>query len=172
MKKLILKGATSQIWYLKIRHASTGAGLPGLAFNTSGLTCYYVRDGAAPVEVTLVTQTTTGSYSSGGFVEVSSANMPGIYRFDPPNAALASGSEGAVFTFKGAANMDQVDIEVELIAVNLQDAVRAGLTSLPNANSGTAGGVITAGTGTAVERDCRESAGRCKRHFWGYSCCG
>lgn len=147
MKRIVTKGATSERWYVKARNSSTGAPLTGLAYNTASLTAYYVRPGGSATAITLVTQTVTGAYSSGGFVEVDATNMPGIYRFDPPDAVNASGVDSAVVILKGATNLEQIDIEVQLVAVNLQDSVRAGMTSLPNAAAEAAGGLYTRGSG-------------------------
>lgn len=147
MKQIILKGKTSVTLYVKVRNSSSGAPLTGLAFNTASLVAYYVRPLGSATAITLATQTVTGAYSSGGFVEVSSANMPGVYRFDPPDAVFATGVDSAVMVLKGAANMEQVDVEIQLTDVNLQDAVRAGLTALPNAAAAAAGGLFTRGTG-------------------------
>lgn len=148
-KQLVLKGTTSYVTYIFIQNSSvtTGAGLTGLVFNSASLTCYYVRPLAAAVAVTLVTQTVTGAYSSGGFVEVSAANMPGVYRLDIPNAALASGVDSVVLELKGATNMAPVLLEIQLTSLNVNDAVRGGMTALPNANANAAGGlpISTAG---------------------------
>lgn len=81
---------TSQILYVMITD-TTGAGKTGLTYATSGLVISYTREGAATVAVTKVTQTPTGAWSSGGFVEMDATNAPGLYRIDIPDAALAAG---------------------------------------------------------------------------------
>lgn len=91
---------------------------------------------------------TLGTYTSGGFKEIDSANMPGWYQFCPPSGVFTSGRSAAIH-LKGVTNMAPLPIEVELTAWNNQDAVRGGLTALPNVNSGSAGAIITSGTGTA-----------------------
>jgi hypothetical protein len=119
MSKLaIMPGSTSQILYLFIQDSSvtTGAGLTGLAYNTGSLTAYYVRPGGSATSITLATQTATGAYSSGGFVAVDGTNMPGVYRFDPPDAALASGVRSVLIMLKGAANMAPCLLEIDLNA--------------------------------------------------------
>lgn len=145
----ILKGSTSQSLYVEVLDSAstTGGRKTGIAFNAAGLTAYYARNGAAATAITLVTQTAAGAYSSGGWVEVDATNMPGVYRLDVPNTALASGVDSVVVTVKGAAGMVQVSKEVQLTSINLQDAVRMGLTSLPNANAEAAGGLFTRGSG-------------------------
>ncbi len=138
MAKLdILAGATSIIQDVMIYDSSvtTGAGLTGLAFNTGSLVASYVRPGAARVAITLATQTVTGAYSSGGFVEIDATNMPGLYRLDVPNAALASGARSVVVMLKGAANMVPMVLEIALTANDNQNAATFGLTNLDAAIS-------------------------------------
>ena len=151
MKLIITKGATSVSVDVFIRDSSvgTGVGLTGLVFNTASLTAYYSRQNAAATAITLATQTATGAFSSGGFVAVDGTNMPGLYRLDIPDAVLASGVNTAYVMLKGATNMEPCLIEIELAALDLQDGVRAGLTALPSVASGSAGAIVTSGTGTA-----------------------
>jgi hypothetical protein len=115
-KLLVQKESTSRREYLFIQNNSvgTGAGLTGLAFNSAGLGAWYVRTGAAAVAISLVSQTPTGAYSSGGFAEVDAANMPGVYRFDVPNTTFATGSDKAIVMLKGATNMAPVVLEYQL----------------------------------------------------------
>ena len=150
-KLAIKKDSTSVILYVFVQNSSvtTGAGLTGLAYNTASLVAYYVRPAAASAAITLATQTTTGAYSSGGFVEVDATNMPGIYRFDVPNAVIATGVNSVVVMLKGATNMVPVVLEIDLVAYDPQDTVRLGLTAMPNVASGSAGAIVTSGTGTA-----------------------
>lgn len=115
-------GTTSQLVDVLAQNSSsvTGAGLTGLAFGTSGLTCYYHRNTAnASVAVTLATQT-LGTWAAGGFIVVDGTNMPGLYQFGIPNAALASGADTVTFYFQGAANLAPIVLEIELTAVNNQ----------------------------------------------------
>ena len=116
MKRLITAGATDQTVYIFVPDSSstTGAGLTGLAYNTASLVCYYVRDLAAATALTLATQTVTGAHSDGGFVEVSSANTPGLYRLDLSDAVCAAGVNNVVVMLKGAANMAPVVLEIQL----------------------------------------------------------
>ena len=91
-------------------------GSTGLTFSTTGLAAFYTRGKAAPVAITLVTQTVTGAYTSGGFVEVSSTNQPGIYRLDLPNAALVDGVDDVTVTVRGAAGTNGAVLTISLIA--------------------------------------------------------
>jgi hypothetical protein len=147
--RIIQKGATSQTIYVEVLDSSstTGARLTGLAFNTASLVASYARNGATRTAITLATQTAAGAWSSGGFVAVDGTNMPGVYRLDVPDAAFASGVDSVVITLRGATNMVQVSVEVQLTAVNFQDSVRGGMTALPNAAAEAAGGLYTRGSG-------------------------
>lgn len=113
-------GTTSLRLFIRLGSSAvtTGAGLTGLVYNTAGLTCYYIRQGAAPVAVTLATlASVSAAFSSGGFIEADATNMPGLYRFDLPNAALASGAESVTFHFKGAANLRPFTLTIQLTPV-------------------------------------------------------
>lgn len=149
MKLSILAGSTSQTINVFIQDSSstTGAGLTGLVYNTSSLVAYYALPRAAATAITLATQTVTGAYSSGGFVEISSSNMPGWYRLDVPDASIASGRFTSIH-LKGATNMAPLPIEIELTAWNNQDAVHGGMSALPNTACTTNASLLTSGTGT------------------------
>lgn len=151
-KVSILAGATSVSVNIFIQNSSltTGAGLTGLVYNTANLIAYYALPRAAPVAITLATlASATASFSSGGFFELDATHCPGLYRLDIPDAALASGRFVTIF-LSGAANMAQTVLEIELTAWNNQDGVRGGMTALPNAVPGAAGGVFIAGSNAAT----------------------
>ena len=108
---------------------SSNGGVTGLAFNSASLTCYYVRPGAAAIQLALVTQTVTGTHTDGGFVEIDAANMPGIYRLDLSNAIVASGVNAVRLMLQGAAGMVPADIEIQLDLVdNIWDEILIGST--------------------------------------------
>jgi hypothetical protein len=142
---LIKAGATSRSVDLFFSNSSstTGAGLPGLAYNSAGLTCYY-RKGATGTltAVTLATQTVGGAYSSGGFVKIDDTNAPGLCRFDIPNAAIDTAGF-STFYFQGAANMAPLVLRIQCVAFDPEDTVRLGLTALPNVAAGANGGLPT-----------------------------
>lgn len=104
--------------------SSVGDGLTGLVFNSSSLVCYYVRPPAAAIQIALITQTTTGAHSDGGFVEMDATNMPGIYRIDLPDTVCAAGAASAFIILEGAANMVPALVEIGLIS-----AIAAGASS-------------------------------------------
>lgn len=141
----IKKGATSQSVYVEVLDSTstTGGRKTGLAFNTASLTAYYARNQGSATAITLATLAAANSaWSSGGFKEVDATNMPGVYRMDVPDASVAAGAgDDVTFTLKGATGMAQVSLGVQLLAWDPQDAVRGGLTALPNAAANAAGGL-------------------------------
>jgi hypothetical protein len=100
-------------------------GATGLTFSTSGLAAYYVRNQAAPVAITLVTQTATGAWSSGGFAEISSSLVPGVYRLDVPNAAFAAGASDVTIVVRGASGTNGAVLTVTLSSGGLTAAQTA-----------------------------------------------
>lgn len=150
MKYLIKKGTTSFIAMISVDDSSstTGAKLTGLVYNSGSLTAYYARAGAAAASISLVTQTATGAYSSGGFVAVDGTNMPGVYRLDIPDAALATGVDKVVVVLKGATNMVPVHLEIELTDVDTFDAnvAKIGGVAASATNLSASAGAIATGT--------------------------
>lgn len=150
MKQIINLGATSKRMVVFIQNSSltTGAGLTGLTNASSGLTWYYFReDSSVATQVTLAAET-LGTWTSGGFKEVDATNLPGFYELGIPNAVLASGAKWAVMGLKGAANMVPVNVEIQLVAYDPDDAVRLGLSALPNASAAASNGLPTVGSGS------------------------
>ena len=115
MKRIVPKGSTGHRWPIFIADSSVtdGSGLTGLdESSATGIDAYYVKDGVAPVAISLVPVASDGSYTSGGFEEIDSVNMPGWYWFHPPNACFAA-TEGCGISLQGATNMAPVNIEVQ-----------------------------------------------------------
>jgi len=105
-------------------------GATGLTYQASGLQAYYARNRSAPVQITLANQTATGSWISGGFAEISSGTMPGLYRLDVPDAAFASGSSDVTITVRGASGTNGAVLTVNLSPVNINLA-----QSVPTSNT-------------------------------------
>jgi hypothetical protein len=157
MANRIIKAGTSQrISHVDLFDPVTGSPKTGLVFNSSGLTCYFTRPGSASVAVTLVTQTVTGAYANatgnagGGFVEVDSAHCPGRYRFDIPDAMIAAGATGATAFFTDGSGNLYGTLDLELWAVDPQDATRFNLSALPNVAAGADGGLGVFGASQTV----------------------
>lgn len=117
MRARVIPGTTSYSVDLYIQDTA-GAALPGLAYNTASLTAYYRRGGnGSATAITLATlASATAAWSSGGFKEVDATNMPGLYRLDVPDAALAVGAASVVIILKGAASMSPCVLELLLEA--------------------------------------------------------
>ena len=75
-------------------------GVRGLTYTSSGLNVSYVLPGSNRVSISLASQTPTGSWVSGGFCEIDSVNLPGMYRFDVPNIVF-SNTNSSVVQFTG-----------------------------------------------------------------------
>jgi len=114
----IAPGSTSQSIELYL-------GVPGIAFNAVGLAAYYVRNQSAPVAITLVTQTATGAWTSGGFAEIDSSAVPGVYRLDVPNAAFAAGASDVTIVVRGASGTNGAVLTVTLSSGGLTAAQTA-----------------------------------------------
>jgi hypothetical protein len=119
----IAPGSTSQSIELYL-------GATGLTYQTSGLQAYYARNRSTPVQISLVSQTTTGSWISGGFAEINSTTMPGIYRLDVPNAAFASGSSDVTINVRGASGTNGAVLTVNLAYTQIDMA-----QSVPTSNT-------------------------------------
>ena len=100
--------------FLQDSSSSTGAGLTGLLYNSAGLTCYY-REGATgtSTQLTLATQTVGGAHSDGGFVEVDSTNMPGVYRLDLSDTMVSDEGYNTIY-LQGATNLLATAIRINL----------------------------------------------------------
>ena len=133
----IIPGSTSQSIELYL-------GATGLAYNTSGLTAYYIRNKSTATAISLVSQTASGAWTSGGFAEISSANAPGLYRLDIPNAALASGSDEATIVVRGASGTNGAVMTINLRKTlsQLDTTQDIGDTTVGDAlNAANAGGI-------------------------------
>lgn len=149
MKLSLKAGTTSKLLtvFIQDNSVTTGAGLTGLVYNSGSLTAYYYREGAASAVAITLADMTVGTWGSGGFKAVDATNLPGVYNLGIPDAALAAGAKSVIVMLKGATNMAPLVLEIELTAIDNQDAVRAGLTALPNAAAEAAGGLYTRGVG-------------------------
>lgn len=145
MKLLLTKATTSQLVHVFIQDSSatTGAGLTGLTSGSAGLTAYYYREGAGTgaTAITLAATGALGTWESGGFFEIDATDMPGWYELGLPDAVLATGVDFVGVQLKGATNMAQTNLEIQLTNVDVNDGVRGGMTALPNAAADAAGGL-------------------------------
>jgi hypothetical protein len=146
MKLLTKPGTTSKLVQIFIPDSSQtdGRGLTGLVYNSSNLSAYYYREGAAnPTQITLADMT-VGTWASGGFKEIDSTNMPGWYQVGLPDAVLAAGANSVGVQLKGATNMPPINLEIQLdfhagVNAEVVDVLRTDtiteITSIPADNA-------------------------------------
>ena len=114
----IAPGSTSQSIELYL-------GATGLTASTSGLSARYNRTRTASVDIPLVARTIAQAWTSGGFAEVDSTNMPGVYRLDVPDAALAAGADDVTIVVRGASGTNGAVMTVKLSSGGLTSAQTA-----------------------------------------------
>jgi len=115
----IAPGSTSQSIELYL-------GATGLTASTSGLSARYNRTRTASVSIPLVARTIAQAWTSGGFAEVDATNMPGVYRLDLPDAALAAGADDVTIVVRGASGTNGAVMTVKLSSGGLTSAQTAG----------------------------------------------
>lgn len=137
-----------------------GRGLAALDFESSGLIISTIADNEATATAYTVAGSNVedisvlGTYqapSSGKcrFAEVDATNHPGIYELHLANARYAvANAKSVIVSVHGATDAAQADFLIPLTDIDPYDAVRAGLTALPNAAAEASGGLLTRGTGT------------------------
>ena len=114
----IAPGSTSQSIELYL-------GATGLTASTSGLSARYNRTRTASVSIPLVARTIAQAWTSGGFAEVDATNMPGVYRLDLPDAALAAGADDVTIVVRGASGTNGAVMTVKLSSGGLTSAQTA-----------------------------------------------
>jgi hypothetical protein len=136
----IAPGSTSQSIELYL-------GATGLTASTSGLTARYNRTRTASVSIPLVARTIAQAWTSGGFAEVDATNMPGVYRLDLPDAALAAGASDVTIVVRGASGTNGAVLTVTLSSGGLTEAQTAsavwGASVAGYSGGSTFGGVVT-----------------------------
>ena len=115
----IAPGSTSQSIELYL-------GATGLTASTSGLSARYNRTRTASVAIPLVARTIAQAWTSGGFAEVDSTNMPGVYRIDLPDAAVAAGADDVTIVVRGASGTNGAVMTIKLSSGGLTEAQTAG----------------------------------------------
>ena len=115
----IAPGSTSQSIELYL-------GATGLTASTSGLSAYYNRTRTASVSIPLVARTIAQAWTAGGFAEVDATNMPGVYRLDIPDAALAAGADDVTIVVRGASGTNGAVMTVKLSSGGLTEAQTTG----------------------------------------------
>jgi hypothetical protein len=139
----IKAGTTSYSEYVQLN-------VTGLSASTPGISASYVRSGAARVGINLVSQTVSGFWTSGGFVEVDAVNMPGLYRIDIPDLAFVSGVNQVTLMIKGYNNTNGALVTYQFT----QELMQVDMTQVyPNFNTaGTVGDALNAARSGAFGR--------------------
>lgn len=161
-KEILKRGATSNIIrvFLQDSASTTGAGKTALTSTSSGLIISTIADleatattytSAATNVETITTLGTFAAPTAGKcrFREVDATNFPGVYEIQIANARFAVANSTQLLISIQCTGVAPVFVEYQLVAVDLMDTVRLGLTAIPNIAQGTAGALITSGTGTA-----------------------
>ena len=148
----IAPGSTSQSIELYL-------GTVGLTASTAGLSARYNRTRTASVNIPLVARVIgstdpsgTGVWIAGGFAEVDSVNMPGVYRLDLPDAALAAGADDVTVVVRGASGTNGAVMTIKLSSGGLTGAQTAsavwGASPAGYVDATTFGGVLMETNGT------------------------
>ena len=161
-KEILKRGATSNILrvFLQDSASTTGAGKTALTSASSGLIISTIADLEATATTytsaatNVETITTLGTFaaptaSKCRFREVDATNFPGVYEIHIADARFAVANSTQLLISIQCTGVAPVFVEYQLVAVDLMDTVRFGLTALPNIVQGNAGALITSGTGTA-----------------------
>jgi len=114
----IAPGSTSQSIELYL-------GATGLTSSSANLTARYNRTRTASVSIPLVARTIAQAWTAGGFAEVDATNMPGVYRLDLPDAALAAGADDVTIVVRGASGTNGAVMTVKLSSGGLTSAQTA-----------------------------------------------
>jgi hypothetical protein len=150
MPDLIRKAAsTSNILRVMLRHSTTFQGITGLYGNSTNLIISTIADVEATASAYAVNSSKVegiaalGTYAAPTasdkcrFAEVDATNHPGLYELQLTNARFAvTNAKSLHIAFSGATNLQTADFTVQLTKFDPDDAVRAGLTALPNAVAG------------------------------------
>lgn len=141
----IAPGSTSQSIELYL-------GATGLTASTSGLTARYNRTRTASVDIPLVARTIGQAWLSGGFAEVDSVYMPGVYRLDLPDAAILAGADDVTVVVRGASGTNGAVMTIKLSSGGLTGAQTAtavwGASPSGYVDATTFGGVLMETNGT------------------------
>ena len=156
MKEIIKRGATSNILrvFLQDSTSTTGAGKTTLTSASSGLIISTIADNEATATTytsaatNVETITTLGTFaaptaSKCRFREVDATNFPGVYEIHIADARFAVANSTKLLISIQCTGVAPVFVEYQLVAVDLMDTVRLGLTAIPNIAQGTTGAIST-----------------------------
>ena len=134
MDQVYAAGTSNIMLEVMMRNSTTGEGVTGIT--PSSMIIYYIAEGgAADVSVAPVTGV-LGTYSSGAWVQVDAANMPGLYQFGIPNAALATGPNSVTFIFQSAGSLNKY-LRIILTQADLRNSTSLGVSDISASFSNT-----------------------------------
>ena len=161
-KILLRRGGTSNIIRVFLQDATSpiGAGKTGLNNTSTGLIISAIADVESTATAYTAASTsiesiaTIGTYQgpTGGkcrFKEVDAVNFPGVYEIHLADTRFSVANSTQLIVCVQATGVVTVFAEFQFTLADLLDSVRLGLSALPNVASGSAGAIITSGTGTA-----------------------
>lgn len=96
-----------------------GSPYTGLAYNTSGLVCYYCANGVSGAVQLTLANSPYGNYAANGFSEVDAAHMPGLYVFYPNVNMYNGAGKIATFCFSGAVDMKPSFMRLLVLPFNI-----------------------------------------------------
>jgi hypothetical protein len=113
-----LAGSTDVTVYVRGFTASTGLPYTAGAHNTSGLTINQIRNKAAAVSISPVTQTAAGAHTDGGFVHIAG----GLYRVDTTDASVLTGADSAQIVVFGVTDVVFSVARIDIMAADPRSA--------------------------------------------------
>lgn len=122
----VFAGSTSVSIPVVLRSTTNNTEVTGKVY--TDVTASYLRQGGTRTAITTATLAAIDSaYSSGGFKEADSTNQPGLYRFDIPDAAFASGADWVVISLNvSGAYLVHERFEITPFSVNSSGRVDVG----------------------------------------------
>jgi len=140
--------------FIQDSSVTTGAGFTGGLFSSTGLVISLIADNSATsynyksaATATIEDITTIGTFAAPTalncrFKAVDATNLPGLYEIQFLDGVFNdAGSTRMIGRVSGVTNMAPTFFEIQQVAYNPDDAVRIGLTALPNAVADAAGGL-------------------------------
>jgi hypothetical protein len=133
--------ANSKIVEVMLRDSSTGQAKTGVVYGSVAYS--YIREGSDATKATgTCVAMVLDTYTDHGWIET---GIAGVYQFGIPQAALAAGKNAVTLKLVVSGVLD-VKLRILIAGVDLRDGVRGGMTALPNAVAGEAGGVALVGS--------------------------
>ena len=161
---MIKAGTTNVVRYFMMRLTATGKAATGLTVTTFDL--QYTRELAAAATKTdgIVGTGGAATHVDNKVFEINATSSPGLYMVCFADAAFAAGVDQVTLNVMYGATVFAEAQNIQLVAFDPFDAVRMGMTALPNAAADAAGGLpisddggldidVVAVTGTAVGTD-------------------